>query len=217
MRKDKNYTPMAYRKGNTLLHRFPAGFKLIFLLLLSLAAFFPGSDLGNFLVLEVITLIMVLLSFIARIGPLSLLKGSGPLLSIVIAALLIRGIEVSPLAFSIVGFRHALIFCIRIALAFSIGSLFFAVTTVGEVRKSISRGEAALGIEKAALSLHFSLMLGFLPAIFEIWEELSLAYKSRSGRRGVSLLYFILPKLIERMIKRAGDTALAMEARGVHV
>ena len=207
-------TPWSYRKGTTALHKLPAGFKLAFLLLLSLAAFFPGPELQSLIILGVIALVLFVLSFIARIGPTSLLRGSRPLLLIVLAVFIVQGIEFSPIGFNFDGLREALIFCLRIALAFSAGSLLFAVTTPGEIRKSISRAESFFHLEKLKLGLHFSLMLGFLPRFFEIWEEINLAYKSRSGKGLLPRLVILIPLLIEKMMRKAIETAEAMESRG---
>ena len=212
----RNYkvTPWSYRKGTTLLHKLPAGLKLIFLLLLSLAVFFTGPQFRGFVILGAISLILIILSFAARIGPLALLRGSRPLLLIVLAVFVIQGVEFSPLGFSHEGLLSALIYCLRIALAFSSGALLFAVTTSGEIKKSITRLESFLHVEKLRLGLHFSLMLGFLPRFFEIWEELNLAYKSRSGKGLLPRLVTIIPILIERMMRKAAETASAMESRG---
>ena len=213
MRKSK-VTPWAYRKGYTSIHRLSAGLKLVFLLSLSLAAFFPGSEQRRFITLGLIAFVLILLSLVARIGPLSLLRGSKPLLLIVLTGFLVQGIQFSPPGFNTEGLWTALFFCLRIGLAFSAGSLLFAVTTPAEIRKSISRGESFLHMEKLKFSLHLSLMLGFLPRFFEIWEELNLAYKSRAGKGALSRLLTILPLLIERMMQKAAETASAMESRG---
>ena len=207
-------TPMSYRKGSSLLHKLPAGLKLVFLLLLSAAAFFPGPEKPGLAILSVIAVILIILSFAAGIGPAALLRGSGPLLLIVIAAFAVQGVEFSPFGFNTSGLSEALVFCARIALAFAAASLLFSVTTTGEIRKSLSRLEAILHFEKPRLSLHISLMLGFLKFFFEIWEDLNLAWKSRGGKNNFFRFLKLVPLLIEKMIIKAAETADALEARG---
>ena len=202
-------TPWSYQKGTTALHRLPAGFKLAFLLLLSLAAFFP-----NLLVLSGIALILVILSLAARMRPWELFCGSGPLLLVVLAVFLVQGVELSPPGFNYEGLEESVIFCVRIGTAFAAGSLLFRVTTPGEIKKSLFRLETALHLEKIKLSLCVSLMLGFLPRFFEIWEDLNLAWQSRGGKKGLARLAVLIPLVIERMIVRAVDSALALESRG---
>jgi biotin transport system permease protein len=207
-------TPWSYRKGSTLLHRLPAGFKLAFLFLLSLAAFFPGSEARSLVILSCIALILIVLSFVAGIGPLALLRGSGPLLFVVLAVFLIQGVEISPLGFNLEGLWESVIFCVRIGTAFSAGTLLFSVTTTGEIKKSLSHLEAALGLEKLKLSLCLSLMLGFLPRFFETWEDLNLAWKSRGGKNSLKRLITLIPLVIEKMMVKAAEIALALESRG---
>jgi len=205
---------MSYRKGSSLLHRMGAGVKLAILLLLSLAAFFPGPELRSIVIISGIAFVLIVLSIAAGIGPAALLRGSGPLLFIVLAVFAVQGLEFSPLGFNASGLLEALVFCARIAAAFSAASLFFSVTSSGEIRKSLSGIETALHIEKLKLSLHISLMLGFLKGFFEIWEDLNLAWKSRGGKKNLACLVKLVPIAMERMMTRAAETAAALEARG---
>jgi energy-coupling factor transporter transmembrane protein EcfT len=215
-------TPWSYlpggnknKKGSSLLYKLPAGFKLAFLLLLSLASFFPGTETQSLLLLGIIALILASLSFAAGVSPPALLRGSGHLLLVVFWAFLLQALEFSPLKINPAGLVQAIIFSLRIAAAFSAGTLLFAVTTPYEIRKSLSRLEKFLRIEKLNLSLYISLMLGFLPQFFEVWEDLRLAWKSRGGKNNLSLVVTLVPIALEKMMRKAAETALAMEARGL--
>ena len=214
MRKSK-HTPWAYRKGSSPLHRMPAGAKLIFLFLLSLAAFFPGPEIQSLFILVGLSFILIILSFIAGIGPAALLRGSSPLFLIILSVFIVQGVEFSPFGFNFAGLFEALVFCIRIGAAFAAGTLLFSVTTTGEIRKSLSKAEAFLRLKKLKLGLSIALMLAFLKYFFEIWEDLNLAWKSRGGKNSISRLVKLIPLLIEKMMIKAAETALAMEARGV--
>lgn len=206
-------TPWSYRKGSSPLHKIGAGRKLAFLFFLSLAAFFPGSEIRSLAVLAGIVLIIAVLSVIAGIAPWTLLRGSGPLFIIVFAVFLFQGIDINPPGFSSEGIFTGAIFCIRIGAAFVAGSLLFAVTTITEIKKSITRLEAALHLEKIRIGLSISLMLAFLKRFFEIWEDINLAWKSRGGRRNLSHLIILAPLLLEKMMLKAAETASAMESR----
>jgi len=212
--KKNSATPWSYRKGSSFLHRMPAGFKLAFLLLLSLAAFLPGSETRGFIVLSGIVLVLILLSCAAGIGPRQLLRGSGPLFLVVFAVFLFQGVEFSPPGFNPDGTKETIIFCFRLAAAFAAGSLLFSVTTSMEIKKSLSRAESFLHLEKFKPGLGISMMLAFLPRFFEIWEEINLAWKSRGGRNNLSLLTVLIPLVIERMMVKAAETATALESRG---
>jgi len=213
-------TPWSYlppgnknRKGSTILHRLPAGFKLAFLLLISLASFFPGTETQSLVLLGTIAAILTALSFAAGIGPTALLRGSGPLFLVIFWGFLLQAVEFSPLKISFTGFLAAVIFSLRIGAAFSAGTLLFSVTTPYEIRKSLSRLETFLRIKKLNLSLYISLMLGFLPQFFEVWEDLCLAWKSRAGKKNLSFIVVLVPLAVEKMMRKAAETAVAMEAR----
>ena len=206
-------TPWSYQKDSTPLHRLPAAVKLIFLLLLSLAVFIPCSLFQSSVILAGIALVMIILSLIARKNPLSLLRGSGPLIFMVFAVFLVRGLELSPPGLNFEGLKETTIFGARIIIAFSAGSLLFSVTTPWEIRKSLSRLESLLGLDKPRLSLGISLMLGFLKAFFVIWEDLSLAWKARGGGNNLKRLVTLIFLSIEKMMKKAAETAAALESR----
>jgi biotin transport system permease protein len=63
--------------------------------------------------------------------------------------------------------------------------------------------------------LALSLMLGFLPRFFEVWEETNMACEARCGGGGIRRLLRVIPPVTERMIEKALDTALALEGRGL--
>jgi biotin transport system permease protein len=63
--------------------------------------------------------------------------------------------------------------------------------------------------------LALSLMLGFLPRFFEVWEETNMACEARCTGGGIRRLLRVIPPVTERMIEKALDTALALEGRGL--
>ena len=67
----------------------------------------------------------------------------------------------------------------------------------------------------AFFSLGISLMLGFIPRFFELWETTNLACDARVCKRGPRRLLILVPLVTERMMEAAADTALALEARGL--
>ena len=210
-----NTTPWSYRKGHSPLHRLQAGIKLVFLFLLSLAVFFPGTETGTVIILSCAAIILGILSIIAGILPWKLLRGSGPLLLLVFAVFVLQGIQFSPFGFNTKGLRESAIFCIRIGTAFAAGSLLFAITTTGEIRKSISRFESAVHLERFKIGISLALMLGFLKQFFEVWEDINSAWKSRGGKNNLKRLIILIPLVIERMMIKAMETASAMESRGI--
>jgi biotin transport system permease protein len=111
-------------------------------------------------------------------------------------------------------------------VSFAAGALLFSVTTTRELRDSLGRVESAVVNRLLALfrlparasgkfSLGLSLMLGFLPRFFEIWEIANLACDARAGKRGLRRFLALIPLVIERMMEMAGETAEALDSRGL--
>ncbi|GHV96438.1 hypothetical protein AGMMS50293_27580 [Spirochaetia bacterium] len=240
--------PFSYRAGTSPLHRFPAGFKLLCLLALSIAAFssIPGLLLSALLVCAA--------SLIARIRPWELLRGCRPLIilslfilifktiqadapGISLGAMNVFGLEFPALHIPCIspeGFFGGILSGLRIVVSYAAGSLLFAVTTMRELRRSLGRAERAIyglfprrrgtarqriantpPIRCSRLSLGISLMLGFIPRFFELWETTNLACDARACKRGLRRLVLIIPLVTERMMEAAADTAQALEARGI--
>jgi biotin transport system permease protein len=201
--------PWAYRKGSSFLHRLPGGLKLIFLLALSLAAFFPGL-----LVLPAAALILILGAVNAGLKPWELLRGSGPLFMIVLAVIALRAVHFFPPGLDLPGLKEGCLLGIRMSLSFCAGALLFSVTTMGEIKKSLAAAETFLGIQRLRLSLGLSLMLGFLPKFFEIHDSAETAWKSRGGKKNFRYLAVLIPLITERMMEAAAETSAALESRG---
>jgi biotin transport system permease protein len=223
--------PYAYRPGNSVLHRLPGAVKLLGLLALSSAAFFFGIC-----ALAAASGLVIAGALLARIRPWELLRGSRPLIVMLLLVLLCRSVKFDPFGFNRTGCIEALLFIWVILLSFSAGALLFSVTTMTELKNSLGTLEKALlyfpirllrsrrtprtqklllRLERPRLCLGISLMLGFLPRFFEIWESAETAYRARGGRKGLHRIVTLIPLVIERMIERAAETAQALESRGL--
>jgi energy-coupling factor transporter transmembrane protein EcfT len=222
--------PYAYRPGNTPLHRTDPAAKLLALLGITTSVFLFG-----FYALAGSAVFLLLCAGIARIRPWELLRGIRPVLimSLLIAAS--RSFVPAPPWFSLSGFRAGLLFSGNMIICFSAGSLLFSVTTMAGLKDSLEKFErlilgppafllrrtgkpalmrAARKLERPRLGFAISLMLGFLPRFFEIWETARTAYAARCGRKGIRAALALVPLVTGRMIETAAETAQAMESRG---
>jgi biotin transport system permease protein len=200
--------PCAYRPGTSPLHRLGGGWKLLALLILSTLAFALGIPF-----LAGGTLLVAAGSLAAGMRPWELLRGGKPLLTMALLVTLCRTLAVdaggeTPVFLNRRGFMEGLAFGWRMALAFCAASLFFSTTTMTEIKESLDK------LRLRRLSLGLSLMLGFLPRFFAVWESAELAYRARCGKRGLPQLLALVPLTMERMLLSAGETAAALEARG---
>jgi biotin transport system permease protein len=220
----KHGAPFGYRAGKTVLHRMPAGLKLVFVIIISAFAF--SSVYG----LAVSVLLVLTAAAVARIPPHNLLKGSKPLVVISLCVILLKSIkpEGEGIVISVKGFFESLPAVSGLFVSFAGTALLFSVTTMRELRLSLALVENAVirffsrrgekGEEKEGyipfFSLGITLMLGFIPRFFEMWENANTACESRSCKRGFRRFYLLLPLVTERMIEASSNTALALEARG---
>jgi biotin transport system permease protein len=221
-----------YKAGKTPLHRMPAGLKLIFVIIISAFAFAYGFALSVLLILAG--------SVAARVPPHALLKGSKPLVILSLCIILLKTIapdaegvttpEIIIFNFYIPdlhipfisgeGFFDGLLAAARIFVPFAAAVLLFSFTTMRELRLSLASVEK--GVVKIFfprrkhapfLSMGITLMLGFIPRFFQLWDDANLACDSRSCKRGLRRLFLLIPLVTERMIEASANTALALEAR----
>jgi len=231
--KSKFRQPFGYRPRKTVLHRAPAGLKLFCVFIISIAAYISVYGL-------VVSVLLIFTASVAvRISPVELLRGSKPLVLLSLFIVIFKtfntagpGITlpeinlagfVIPAAYiqavNAEGFFEGVMTALRIIASFAAAALLFAVTTMRELCRSLSSVESKLRGKKGGItffSLGLSLMLGFIPRFFELWEMSNLACEARSCKRGIRRLFIIIPQLTERMLASAADTALALEARGVN-
>jgi biotin transport system permease protein len=216
--------PFGYRPGNSPLHRCPALVKLLGLLLISVFAYGSVPVLGA-LAPAIAALGIGLAALAAGIRPWELLRGSRPLLLLALFLLFLRAVEFNPAP---PFFRcnrgeipGGLAQGLSMVVSFAGGALLFAVTTMKELRDGLGCGKRRKQGNRAALRFRFglalSLMLGFLPRFFEIWEETNMACEARGAAGGVRRLFLVIPPAVERMIEKALDTALALEGRGLEL
>jgi energy-coupling factor transporter transmembrane protein EcfT len=196
----------SYRAGKTILHRTPAGLKLVLVIIISALA------LSSLYGLAVSIIIIFLASAAARIPPYVLLKGSKPLFILSLCIMALNFIKED--------FYGGLINALRIFVPFSAAALLFSVTTMRELRLSLAFVEKKItsvfspGRKNTLFfSLGISLMLGFIPRFFAVWDDANLACDSRSCRRGLRRLPLLLPLVTELMMEASANTALALEAR----
>ena len=199
----KDYIPYSYRHGNSSLHSMPALVKLILLFLVSALAFFSYYGSGA------AALIIAAGACIAKVPIRTLFRGSRGLFIVCIPVVLFRAFRFMPFKFVFSGFIDALLFIFGITVVFCAGSLFFSVTTLAQIRASLSFGRSSL------FATAFSLMIGFIRRFFILWDEIDCAYRARAGKEGFNKMVFMLPLVIEKMIGAAVETAYALEARGL--
>jgi biotin transport system permease protein len=161
----------------------------------------------------------------AEIKPWELLAGSKSLVMILALTTAVRALRTDPVSLDPGGLAGGLVFSLGILVSFSSASLFFSVTTMMELRRSIETVELLFRLpagygtlrRRGRLSLVLALMLGFLPRFFELWENAETAIRARACGGTLRRITAVLPLVTERMMETAAETAEALEARGLTV
>jgi biotin transport system permease protein len=196
----------SYHAGIRFLHRLDARLKIAALFGISILSFAGGVR-----ACAGIAVVLALGACSAGLRVAALLRGSRTLVFMLFFVIAVRSVNFFPLSFNRDGCAAGLIFALSALSAFASGALFFSVTTMTEIKRGIAR---LGGRRTAMLGLGLSLMLGFIPRFFEVWENRNLAWKARGGKNGPRALLFLVPAAVERMIECAAETASALEARG---
>ena len=198
----------SYTKGNSIIHRAPAGLKLLLLLVIPITLYLTPIQ-----VCLAFIPVLFAVALVARIELGLFLKDLRP---IVIYSVMILTIDVLSYLISSkngnIITQTSLFMILRLLCAIEAVSIFFRTTSIYETTDCLQRIEGFLTFGKSMLvvSSMLSLFLSFLPQIFATWKDLELAYKARGGRRGPAKIITLMPRLISASIKKADTTFLAL-------
>jgi biotin transport system permease protein len=213
-------TPFRYMPGASLLHQIDARVKIILLILLSLIGlnlFIGGLGILTALLIVILGsthlplksglkemryfLILLLFIFIAQA-----LSTDGP------AAIDLKIITVSGQ-----GLIQGAIFCWRLAIIVLLGLTFIATTRPSEIKAAIQLFLKPIPfISEQTVATMLSLIMRFIPVIFNQSRETAMAQKARgidNRKNPVARLIRLGLPLLRRTFENAQNLAVAMEAR----
>jgi biotin transport system permease protein len=192
-----------HRPGTTVWHRIPAGPKLGLVLATSIAVVAlrgpwpPLAALG----------VAILIAAWARVPPLTVWRGLRPFLVVVAILGAFQWWQRGwPVATEIVATTVCLVV---------VATTFAATTPMDRLLDAVVRGLRPfrrLGVNSEKVALAFSLMIGAIPAIFEIFHETREAAKARGLERSPRAN---LSPMAIRVVAHAYDTGAALHARGI--
>jgi biotin transport system permease protein len=116
-----------------------------------------------------------------------------------------------------------MVLSLHLALAVQITGLLYRTTSPLALRRAFEQIENALcSIFRIQFSVHstiprfseiFSLLLVFIPQVFDVWQEVYRAWKARNGKGGIRMLSALFPVFISVCMKRSYFTSLALQNR----
>jgi energy-coupling factor transporter transmembrane protein EcfT len=208
-----------YKKGTAFVYRIPAAVKLILIV--------PLSILIMRLTLPALAAGIGLFAAAAGASRFSLreqARGIAPAIhygllyhAINLAVRFIgRHADITP-SFFIPSGVWALLVC-RLALIMQLSTLFFCTTSAVEIKEALQtieiKARTALGAApRAPLSVALSLLLSFIPEIFEQWNTLDAAYALRGGKNPLKRIRVVFTALLPILFYAASERAKALAMR----
>lgn len=193
----------AYQPGTTLLHRLPAGAKLLGLAVLSLLTVVVRSATTSGVILGTAVLLLVLAR--ARIATVAR-NLRGPLIVLGLLAAYQAWQRGPDHAFTVVGALAALIL---------LATVLTVTTSIDELLDTLTRALRPLrrmGVDPERVALAFALMIRGVPTTLEIASETRQAALARGLDR--SPRAYLTPMVI-RVVAHARATGEALHARGI--
>jgi len=215
-----NLTPFHYRDGNTLLHSLDARFKIILLILMSLATLKTAV-----LALASLTALIGLSIAIIRVPILSLIRELRYFFFLLLIVFSIRMVATpgDPLfqVFKITptkqGMLHGLLVCWRLLLVVLMGLVFVSSTRISAIKSAVERLLAPIPLvpEKRVATM-MGLIVRFIPVIFQKAQDVGEAQKARcvtNRKNPFYRLQVLSMPLLRGIFQDADKLAIAMTAR----
>ena len=101
---------------------------------------------------------------------------------------------------------------VKIFAVLQAASVFFKTTTTLEVRSAIAKIDK-FGKYRGIFTNTISMFINFIPLVARIWQESKRSWLARGGKSGIKMLYVLLPVLFSVGMKKAWNTARAIESR----
>lgn len=213
-------TTFSYLPGDSILHRTDARFKIILMILLSLASL--NASLPGLGLLTVLLLGVCLYARIPLISGFKELRVFLILLCLVFAARVYSTGGPSVLNFkylsvSMEGLYNGALVCWRLAFVVVLGFAFISTTPPYEIKVAVQwLLKPVPFIPEKKVAIMMGLILRFVPVIFDQARDTAEAQKARGVENRKNPLYrltkFGFP-LMRRTFERADELVVAMEAR----
>jgi biotin transport system permease protein len=192
-----------YQPGTSLLHRLPAGGKLLGLLAFAVLLFMVRSPM----LLSAIVLLSLLAYGVARIAPSRCWQVARTLVPLTLFVFLLQ--------WWLLGFDSAATVALRLLAALATANLFTLTTRVDDLVTAVEHAlgpTRRIGIRPERLGLLVGLTLQAIAALSSIAAEVREAQRARDAERSVTA--FAIPFLV-RTLRHADELGEALAARGV--
>ncbi len=211
----------SYNTAETPIHRLSALLKLACVTALTAGVFFfPAAALAG------ATVFLAVSAVIAMIGLDRAAALAKTFAGYSLFIVLVRFLKIPESTETLVlELRDTLLYLWRLFLALGFGTILYATTSALELRNALedlqnsiySRLKCSAFLPDIAFSL--SLTIAFIPRIFDLWQEINLAWNARGGGRSRSpaavyrRIASLVPLLLIRLLDAAARTERAIRNR----
>ena len=213
-------TAFSFRPGVSLLHELDIRFKLVFLVLISLASLKAAP-----LALCVLTFVLIALIINTRLPVKVVVKELRYFLILLFFVFIARALTTpgSPMfqfkavSITLEGVHDGILVCWRLVIIIIIGLIFVSTTRPSEIKAAVEWFLNPISfIPAKRVAIMMSLVMRFIPQILDQAKETAEAQRARFVENRKNPLYrlrkFAIP-FIRRTFERADNLAMAMEAR----
>ena len=213
-------TPFHYRDGKTFLHSLDARFKIILLILFSLATLNTST-----LALASMTLLIDLLMVFIHVSLLKLLNELRYFFILLLIVFVIRLaatpgdplFQVFQITFTRQGMFDGILVCWRLLLVVLLGFLFVSSTRIADIKSAVECLLAPIPfIPEKQVATMMGLIVRFIPVIFQKIQGISEAQKARcitNRKNPIYRLQVLTMPLMRGIFQDADKLAMAMTAR----
>ena len=210
-----------YRKGNSFLHKMNPALKIILLLVFATASFFIPVIPALIIWLLLIFISLAILKFRLK----EVLTDLKPVLAygimLLLLSLILNFMNLRGKAFNLTYVKELftpdqnyLLLFARLSLSIQISSILYRTTSTSEFSQAFRSMEEKLTKKTATpFSEMLSLTLTFIPRLADFWERISLAWKSRGGKKNLRRIVCLTPLLFKTAMTEAYGKTLARENR----
>ena len=216
----QKYSAFSYISGNSFLHKCPSWIKILFIPVINILFLFLPAYFCLFLII-----LQISISFLLKFSFKQQLADLKP---VIYYAFLLFLMEVFTCVFSeqatfVQRFnfqtqKESIFLLLKLFCMMQSASLVFKTSTSLQLRDGIEKIELFIRKilhlkEKTSFTNAISMFLNFIPMVTKIWAQTQKAWFARGGKKSVKMYLTLLPILFSVGMKKAWNTARAMEMR----
>lgn len=216
----QKYSAFSYISGNSFLHKCPSWIKILFIPVINIIFLFLPAYFCLFLII-----LQISISFLLKFSFKQQLADLKP---VIFYAFLLFLMEVFTCIFSEQATfaqrfnfqtqKESIFLLLKLFCMMQSASLVFKTSTSLQLRDGIEKIELCLRKilhlkEKTSFTNAISMFLNFIPMVTKIWAQTQKAWFARGGKKSVKMYLTLLPILFSVGMKKAWNTARAMEVR----